>query len=144
MNRGRSLALVKVAIMSPQQMNLCSLAGFPSYSEIQCRIQNDQDDLMRYSMTQSDSPFIRIRRDDMLIFALNLEFLSSCEHWFVDGTFRVCVIILWNKVTIKTMNIIFISSKKMVTTLYGSNLAVLYLNYVGLWTKVVFHILQKK
>ena len=52
---------------------------------------NDQEDIMKYSLTQGNRPFIRIRTDDMIIFAADedLEFLSRCDHWFADGTFRV-------------------------------------------------------
>lgn len=52
---------------------------------------NDQQAVMTYSHTQGNQPFIRINRDDMIIFAADedLEFLSRCEHWFADGTFYV-------------------------------------------------------
>ena len=52
---------------------------------------NDQQDIMVSSLTQSNRPFIRVNRDNMVIFASDedLVFLSRCQHWFADGTFRV-------------------------------------------------------
>lgn len=52
---------------------------------------NDQVDIMVYSLTQSNTPFIRINRENMIVFAADddLDFLSRSRHWFADGTFRV-------------------------------------------------------
>jgi hypothetical protein len=52
---------------------------------------NDLQDIATYSNTQSGQLFLRVRNDDMMIFASDddLAFLSKCDHWFADGTFRV-------------------------------------------------------
>ena len=52
---------------------------------------NDLQDITAYAQTQSGQPFLRIENDTMLIFAADddLQFLSRCDHWFADGTFRV-------------------------------------------------------
>lgn len=52
---------------------------------------SDQQDMSVYSLTKSNQPFIRVNRENMIIFAADddLEFLAGCEHWFADGTFRV-------------------------------------------------------
>ena len=43
------------------------------------------------SRTIEGNDFLRVDEDDLKIFAADadLEFLSECQHWFADGTFRV-------------------------------------------------------
>ena len=49
------------------------------------------NDLAPVGSTTDGSDFLRVDEDDLKIFAsdVDLEFLSDCEHWFADGTFRV-------------------------------------------------------
>jgi len=54
-------------------------------------VRLDENDLTPYSLTIEGNDFLRIQNNDMVIFAsdVDVEFLSRCDHWFADGTFRV-------------------------------------------------------
>ena len=49
------------------------------------------NELAPLAFTIEGNEFLRVDEDGFMIFAsdIDLQFLSDCEHWFADGTFRV-------------------------------------------------------